>query len=300
MAKKRGVIEKEEGRLWAMYNADCVELTRDMPDNSVHISVYSPPFSQLFIYSESERDMGNCDSDEEFMRHYRFLTEELYRVLIPGREVFVHCSDLPRTKSVHGHIGLYDFPADVRQVHEDVGFIYHSRVTIWKDPVVEMQRTKALGLLHKQIKKDSTRSRHGMPDYVLVFRKPPSETDDIEPVTHTATEFPVEQWQQWASPVWMDINQTNVLNKRVAREDKDEKHICPLQLDLIQRCLILGSNPGDVVYSPFAGIGSEGYVALQLGRRFIGCELKSKYYQIACRNLREQESMPMDMFANAN
>jgi hypothetical protein len=203
----------------------------------------------------------------------------------------VHCSDLPRTKSSYGEVALYDLPGDIRAVHEAEGWTYHSRITVWKDPVVEMTRTKALGLLHKQLLKDSSRSRVGMPDYVLVFRKTPADEKDADRVGHDATDFPVSLWQQWASPVWMDIDQTNVLNVRIARDDKDEKHLCPLQLDLIERAIRLWSNPGDVVLSPFMGVGSEGYISLKTGRKFVGVELKEAYFRQAVRNLSESASI---------
>jgi hypothetical protein len=208
----------------------------------------------------------------------------------------VHCSDLPRTKTTHGVIGLYDFPSDIRQVHEEAGWTFHSRITVWKDPVVEMQRTKALGLLYKQIQTDATRNRQGMADYVMVFRKTPDDEKDADKVGHDARNFPVSLWQQWASPVWMDIQQTNVLNVKVAREEKDERHLCPLQLDVIDRALVMWSNPGDVVLSPFMGIGSEGYCSLKAKRRFIGVELKPEYFNQACRTLGDVEASAATLF----
>lgn len=291
------VIDQADGDGWTLYNADSVEVIAALPKNSVGLSVFSPPFSSLFIYSESERDMGNCTDDREFLEHYRFLVGEILRVTKPGRICAVHCSDLPRTKSFHGHVGLYDLPSDIRQVHEETGWTYHSRVTVWKDPVVEMQRTKALGLLYKQLQKDSTRSRQGLPDYLLIFRKTPENESDCDPVGQDSSLFPVGQWQQWASPVWMDIDQTNVLNYRSAKEKKDEKHICPLQLDLIDRCIRLWSNEGDVVLSPFAGIGSEGVMSVRAGRKFIGCELKQSYWRQAVYNLKAEEVQKGDLFA---
>jgi len=281
------ILEQAEGENWSLYNADCVELCASLPDNSVDLSVYSPPFANLYIYSDSVADMGNCANDKEFFAQYQFLIREKFRVTVPGRVTCVHCMDLPTSKTMHGYIGRRDFSGEIIRAHLAEGWIYHCRVTVWKDPVVEMQRTKALRLLHKQIKKDSCRSRMGNPDYLLVFYKP---GDNPKPVTHTAEEFPVDQWQQWASPVWMDINQTNVLNRAEAREEKDEKHICPLQLDFIQRCLVMWSNPGDVVLSPFTGIGSEGYMSLKMGRKFIGSELKPAYYRQAVANLQRVEN----------
>jgi DNA modification methylase len=283
-------LDHASGDNWTLFNGDCVEVMRQLPDESIGMSIFSPPFAQLFIYSESERDMGNCNDEAHFLECYRHVASELFRLTKPGRICVVHCTDLPRTKSVHGHVGLYDFPADLRQAHEAAGWTYHSRVTIWKDPVVEMQRTKALGLLYKQLCKDSTRSRMGMPDYLLVFRKDVGDESLSEPVGKDKSKFPVDQWQQWASPVWMDINQTKVLNNyRDGRDPEDEKHICPLQLDLIERCIRMWSNPGDVVLSPFTGIGSEGFEALRAGRKFIGAELKAGYFKTACKNLRDAE-----------
>ncbi|HEY8358661.1 MAG TPA: DNA methyltransferase [Ramlibacter sp.] len=285
------VLDQIQGDNFVAIHGDCVEATKELPTESVGFSIFSPPFSHLFIYSDSERDMGNAANDQEFLDHYRFLVRELYRVTKPGRLCAVHCSDLPKTKAMTGTVGLYDLPGEIRAVHEAEGWTYHSRVTIWKDPVVEMTRTKAIGLLHKQLLKDSTRSRVGMPDYVLVFRKTPGDEKSADPVGHDRSEFPVNLWQKWASPVWMDIDQTDVLNVRIARDDKDEKHLCPLQLDLIERAIRLWSNPGDVVLSPFLGVGSEGYVALKAGRKFVGIELKRQYFDQACRNLAESASI---------
>ncbi len=285
------VLNATTGERFYAVNADCVEFSATLPDNSLGFSVYSPPFAHLFVYSDSERDMGNVKNEAEFKALYRHLTREIYRATKPGRLTAVHCSDLPRTKSMHGVVGLYDFPSDIREAHEAEGWTFHSRITVWKDPVVEMQRTKALGLLYKQIQTDATRSRQGMADYVMVFRKTPvDEKEDTDRVGQDAKLFPVGMWQQWASPVWMDINQTNVLNAKVAREDKDERHLCPLQLDLIERCIRLWTNEGDTVFSPFMGIGSEGWTALKVGRRFVGSELKEAYYRQAVKNLQEAEA----------
>lgn len=284
------VLDSHSGERFTVYNADCVEFAAQLPDNCIDFSVYSPPFAHLFVYSDSERDMGNVKDEAEFKELYQHLVREKFRATKPGRLTAVHCSDIPRTKAMHGAVGLYDFPADIREVHEAEGWTYHSRVTIWKDPVVEMTRTKALGLLYKQLCTDSTRSRVGMPDYLLVFRKTPADESQAEKVGQDSKLFPVTQWQQWASPVWMDIQQTNVLNVKVAREDKDERHLCPLQLDLIERAIRLWSNPGDTVFSPFTGIGSEGWGALKAGRRFIGTELKPAYYRQAVKNLTQMEA----------
>lgn len=276
------------GNGWTMHLNDCVEVASGLADNSLHYSIFSPPFSSLYTYSNSDRDMGNCKNDAEFMAHFRFLVKELYRIIMPGRMVSFHCMDLPLLKQKDGVIGLKDFPAMLRQVFEDEGFIYHSKVTIWKNPVVEMVRTNAIGLLHKQLKKDSCMSRQGMPDYVITMRKP---GDNPERVEHTNESYPVDKWQQVASPVWMDINQSKTLQRKSARENEDEKHICPLQLDVIERCLELWTNPGDLVGSFYAGIGSEGYVALQMGRRFLGVELKRSYYNQAVKNMEEATNL---------
>ena len=268
---------------FAAYHGDCIEVVSGLPSDSVHFSVYSPPFASLYTYSNSPRDMGNCSGQEEFFEHFAHLTAELFRVLKPGRLMAVHCMNLPTSKARDGIIGISDFRGNLIRAYEAAGFVYHSEVCIWKDPVTAMQRTKALGLLHKQLKKDSCMSRQGIPDYLVVMRKP---GDNPEPVTHTNDDFPVLEWQRFASPVWMDINPSDTLQFRSARDDKDERHICPLQLEVIRRALKLWSNPGDVVLSPFMGIGSEGHVALEEGRRFIGAELKDTYYAQAVKNLR--------------
>lgn len=279
-------LNQEIGKQYAVYNGDCVELIQNIPDNSIHFSVFSPPFASLYTYSNSERDMGNCRDTDEFFGQFQFLVKELYRVLKPGRLLSFHCMNLPTSKTHHGFIGIQDFRGDLIKSFQGEGFIYHSEVCIWKDPVVAMQRTKALGLLHKQLKKDSCMSRQGVPDYLVTMRKP--GVND-EPVSHTNETFPVDLWQRYASPVWMDINQSKTLQKESAREDKDEKHICPLQLEVIERALDLWTNPGDLVLSPFAGIGSEGYVSIEKGRKFIGFELKESYYRQAVSNLKHAE-----------
>lgn len=274
-------LSKKEGDGFELYLGDCVEVTKKLKDESVDYSVFSPPFANLYVYSNSDRDMGN-NSYDQFWEHFDFFIPELFRILRNGRNVSVHCMNLPTSKQRDGYIGLKDFRGDIIRAFQKHGFIYQSEVTVWKDPVVAMQRTKALGLLWKQIKKDSSMNRQGLPDYVVTFRKPGENT---KPITHTAEEFPVDKWQEYASPCWMDIRQTNTLNGRLAREADDEKHICPLQLDLIHRCVDLWSAKGDVVFSPFAGIGSEGFVALQNERRFVGVELKESYFKIAGQNL---------------
>lgn len=289
-----GILEMEilnqmVAERYGIYNGDSVEMIKNIPDESIHYTLFSPPFASLYTYSNSDRDMGNCKGDDEFYEHFKFLAKELYRVTMPGRLLSFHCMDLPLMKSRDGVIGMKDFPAIVRQLFEDCGFIYHSRVTIWKNPVTEMQRTKALGLLHKQIKKDSSMSRQGMPDYIITVRKP---GENLEPITHTNESFPVDVWQNYASPVWMDIRQSDTLQKNSARDEKDERHICPLQLEVIQRCIELWTNPNDIVLDPFAGIGSVPYVALKLGRRGLGFELKESYYTQARNNLEAALSEP--------
>lgn len=265
----------------ALYNGDSCEVMKEMPDNSVHYEIYSPPFASLYTYSNSERDLGNCKTKNEFYEQFRFIVKELYRVLMPGRLMSVHCMNLPTTKERDGFIGMTDFRGDLIRLFQEEGFIYHSEVCIWKDPVVAMQRTKALGLLHKQIKKDSSLSRQGIPDYLVTMRKPGSNP---EPVKHTNDSFPVAIWQKYASPIWTDIKPSDTLQKESAREEKDEKHICPLQLTVIRRGISLWTNPGDIVFSPFGGIGSEPYVALENGRKAIACELKTSYYNQMVQN----------------
>lgn len=267
---------------YSVYNGDSCEVIKKVPDNSIHYTLFSPPFASLYTYSNSDRDMGNSKGDDEFYEHFKFLAKELYRVTMPGRLLSFHCMDIPLMKERDGVIGLKDFPSQVRQLFEDCGFIYHSKVTIWKNPVTEMQRTKALGLLWKQIKKDSSMNRQGIPDYIVTMRKP---GENPERITHTDESFPCDVWQQYASPVWMDIKQSDTLQRKSARDDRDERHICPLQLEVIRRCIELWTNPGDIVYDPFAGIGSVPYVAVQLGRRGLGSELKESYYMQMEKNL---------------
>lgn len=275
-------LGEASGENYHLYHGDCVDVTRQLPSGAIGFSVYSPPFSNLFVYSDSEADMGNSADDGEFFQHYGYLIRELFRLTMPGRLSAVHCSDLPMTKWKDGLIAIKDLSGSIIRAHEAAGWSLHSRITIWKSPVVEMTRTKALGLLHKQLKKDSGRSRAGMPDYLLVFRKP---GDNQKPITHTDDDFPVSQWQEWASPVWMTVDQTNVLNAAVARQEQDEKHLCPLQLDVIHRALVMWSAEGDTVMSPFMGIGSEGVEALKSGRKFIGIELKEAYFRQAIAHI---------------
>ena len=276
------VLDQVTNNKYAVYNGDSCEVVKAIPDNSIHYTIFSPPFASLYTYSNSDRDMGNSKGDDEFYNHFIYLAKELYRITMPGRLLSFHCMDLPLMKERDGVIGLKDFPSIIRQIFEDCGFIYHSKVTIWKNPVTEMQRTKALGLLHKQIRKDSAMNRQGIPDYIVTMRKP---GDNPERISHTHETFPVDVWQNYASPVWMDIRQSDTLQKKSAREDKDERHICPLQLEVIQRCVELWTNPGDIVLDPFAGIGSVPYVAVTMGRRGIGIELKDSYYKQAKNNL---------------
>ena len=349
----------------ALYLGDSVELLKALPSESIHYAIFSPPFASLYTYSNSERDLGNCRSRAEFLAHYAFVARELYRLLKPGRLLSFHCMNLPSTKERDGFIGIRDFRGDLIRAHDRClkcgkphqsemddshscpdyqGLIFHSEVCIFKDPVTAMQRTKAIGLLHKQVTKDSCLSRQGIPDYLVTMRKPgtnaepvdgmferyigadgtgpfavdavcpacngtktviSTEPDDFGTVypcacttTKPATRFSIEVWQRYASPVWMDINPSDTLQRTSAREENDEKHICPLQLQVIERGLELWSNPGDVVLSPFAGIGSEGYVAVKNGRRFIGIELKESYYRQAIANLAmaEQEITSPTLF----
>lgn len=312
------VIDEAFSEKFALYNADTIEVAKALPDNSVDYSIFSPPFASLFTYSPLPEDIGNCRNYEEFWAHYAFLVKEQFRVMAPGRLLSAHCMLLPTSKTHDGFTGLRDFRGDLIRAYVEAGFIFHSEVCIWKDPVTAMQRTKALGLLYKQLRKDSARSRQGIADYLVTFMKPGT---NAKPVAHTEESFPVERWQRYASPVWVTreetdeegfchlsdretpdenggIDQTNTLNARSAREHDDERHLCPLQLGVIRRGIRLWSNPGDVVWSPFAGIGSEGYVALKEGRSFIGAELKQSYYRQAVANLRAAEAITQEeMFA---
>lgn len=323
-------IDQTIGQRFALYRGDCVRVMRGIPADSVGYSIFSPPFASLYTYSDDPRDMGNCRDDAEFFGQYRYMLSELYRVMMPGRLVSVHCMDLPTSKVRHGVIGLRDFSGDLIRAMEDAGFVLHCRVTIWKDPVTAMQRTKAIGLLYKQLRKDSAMSRQGFPDYLVTFYKPGS---NAEPIAHTPEQFPVAAdrnergdagWQEYASPcwtgedatlddariadlverypadlMWRDINMSDTLQYRSAREHDDERHICPLQIPVITRGIDLWSNPGDVVLSPFTGIGSEGVTALRLGRRFIGAELKASYYRQAAANLAAEDGQ-QQMFGGGN
>lgn len=309
------VLDQHISQNFSLYHGDCVEAIQGLPSDSVGLTVFSPPFSSLYIYSDSEADMGNCADDEEFIQHYEFLVPELYRITIPGRLCAIHCKDLPTYRNSDGAAGLRDFPGMIISAMERHGWQFHNRVTIWKCPVTERERTNNNGLLHKTVMRDSSQIRMGMADYVVCFRKTPDDGSNLSasPIErgkgfdrwvgdpnldprHTdchpskyarhgkAGNQSVELWRRYAEPVWWDINQTDVLNFEMARENQEEKHICPLQLGLIRRCIYLWSNEGDVVFSPFAGIGSEGYVALEERRRFVGIELKRSYYEWAVRN----------------
>lgn len=285
---------KEIGKWYALYNGDSAEVLKMMPDESVHYIIYSPPFQSLYVYSNSDRDLGNCRTAAEFYEQFHFIGTELFRLLKPGRLMSFHCMNLPTSKERDGYIGIRDFRGELIKFFQDIGFIYHSEVVIWKDPVTAMQRTKALGLLHKQLKKDSCMSRQGIPDYLVTMRKP---GDNPERVTHTNESFPVSMWQRYASPVWMDINPNDTLQYKSARENKDERHICPLQLPVIQRGIELWTNPGDIVLTPFMGIGSEVYTAVKMGRHGVGVELKDSYYRQAVANVKNAlNNAQMDIF----
>lgn len=322
MANNTPYFGKQSGNNWELHHGDCVHVAQKIESGTIDLSVYSPPFSNLYIYSDSEYDMGNSSDDGEFMKHYSFLAEEMYRITREGRLTVIHCKDLPMYKGRDGAAGLRDFPGEIIKMYESKGWVFHSRVTIWKDPVIEMQRTKNHGLLYKQLCKDSAASRQGMADYLIVMRKwgdeskwesvtrggerfcdykgmtqcQPTDKDLARARTEEEEKrlYSIAVWQRYASPVWFDINQTNVLNKMQAKEKDAERHICPLQLDVIERAVELWSNPNDLVFSPFTGIGSEGYVSLKMGRRFVGAELKKSYFDIACTNLDDAISVKQE------
>lgn len=303
------VLDQARGEDWQIYHADACEVLRGLPDASIGYSIHSPPFASLYTFSDDPRDLSNCRDDETFWAHYRFVIAELYRATKPGRLASIHCMQLPTSKLRDGFIGLRDFRGAIIREFEACGWIYHSEVCIRKDPVSAMQRSKSIGLLHKQVVKDSSLSRMAVADYVVTMRKPgdnpepiaggfdryygegdlPAE-DTLIPSAHIASSYSVQVWQRYAEPVWMDIAQSDVLSHRIAREEADERHIAPLQLTVIRRCLQIWSMPGDVVLSPFAGIGSEGYVAIEMGRRFLGIELKASYYRQAVANLKAAET----------
>ena len=288
-------LNQSAGEGWTLYHGDCVEVLQGFPPKSVDYSIFSPPFASLYTYSNSPRDMGNCRSHEEFFDHFDFLVQQLLRVMKPCRNVSFHCMLMPTSKERDGYIGLRDFRGDLIRAFQKRGFIYASEVCIWKDPVTAMQRTKALGLLHKTVRENASMSRQGIPDYLVTMRAPGEIEDRVK---HDPKQYPVDKWQKVASPIWTDIDPQDTLQYQSAREHEDERHICPLQLEVIRRGVDLWTNPGDVVLSPFAGIGSEGHVSLQMGRRFVGVELKTSYYEQAARNLANALAQS-DLFAAA-
>jgi len=318
------------GTNWTLYNCDCVDLASSMPENSIDFSVYSPPFANLYIYSDSAADMGNCRDDAQFFEQYRYLIRELYRATVPGRLTAIHCKDLPAYFGRDGYSGLKDFPGEIIRAHEAEGWNFHSRVTIWKCPVTERERTNNNGLLHKTIKRDRSQVRQGMADYLIVMRKIGSEglmsdkpiasdgldryigTGEADPRIENsfhpspysrnkvASDDSINIWRRYAEPVWWDIDQTDVLNFQIARDSQDEKHICPLQLGVIRRAVQLWSAPGDVVFSPFTGIGSEGVIAVEMGRKFIGSELKESYFKHAAGFIEAAEFNSQDLFTPVN
>jgi len=287
-------LDQTIGENFALYHGDCIEVLKGLPDRSVHYSIFSPPFASLYTYSNSPRDMGNCRSNEEFFEHFGYLVDELARVMQPGRNVSFHCMLFPASKERDGFIGLKDFRGDLIRAFQAKGFIFHSETVIWKDPVTQMQRTKALGLLHKSVRENASMCRQGIPDYLITMRAP---GDVVERVKHAADDYPVSKWQQVASPVWMDIDPSDTLQYASARDHDDERHICPLQLGVIRRGIDLWTNPGDVVLSPFMGIGSEGYCAVQMGRRFIGVELKDSYFRQSVMNMKNAMRTTQDLFS---
>lgn len=310
------VLNQEISKNWAVYNGDCVEVLKGLPENSIGYSIFSPPFAQLFTYSNSLHDMGNSKNYDEFAKHFKFFTDNMFRVMQEGRNVSVHCMNLQRTIQRDGNRGLIDFRGDIIRLFESSGFMYHAEVTIWKDPLIQAVRTKTQGLLHNQLCKDSAISQQGLPDYVVTFKKPGTNQKPIDhPDGFHGCEYPGEDlegfddennyshvfWRKLASPVWFDIRQTNTLNFRHAKGQNDEKHVCPMQLDTIERCLLLWSKKDDVVLSPFAGIGSEIYQAIKMGRKAVGIELKESYYKECVKVMKELEyekTNTLDMFFN--
>lgn len=307
------VMDQAHGDTWSLFRGDCCEVIQGIPNESIDYSIWSPPFASLFSYSDSDRDMGNSRGYEEFFTHFGFLVDHLKRVIVPGRLISVHCIDIPAMKERDGYIGLKDFPGDIIRIFQKAGFVYHSRHIIWKDPLVEAVRTKALGLAHKQLCKDSAMSRAGLPDYLLTFRDPRPNQQNIshgegfdrfwgtnEP-TDRGVKYSHNVWRKYASPIWMDIDQSKTLNRAEGRDEKDEKHICPLQLDVIARAIELWSLEGETVLTPFAGIGSEAYQAVLMKRRAIGIELKESYFNAAVQNLEraEKKSREKNLFSLA-
>ena len=289
------VLNQASGENWTLWNADCIEVVNSLPENSLHLSIFSPPYASLYTYSNSDRDMGNSANDQQFYEHFDYLIAGLLRATKPGRIVCVDVMNIPAMKERDGYIGLKDFRGDIIAAFRKAGFIFHSEHCAWKDPLIEATRTNALGLMHKQLCKDSTRSRAGIPQYILAFRK---DGENPEPVAHnngleyfigenepTHGTLSHERWRRYASPVWMDINFSNTLNAKAAREAEDERHVCPMALDLIERAVQLWSNPGDVIFDPYSGVGSTGYVAIKAGRKFVGSELKTAYFNQAAKNI---------------
>lgn len=265
-----------------MLGDSCERLT-ELPDNSIDLSVYSPPFSSLYTYSPSERDLGNSSNDDEFFEHYTYILAELLRVTKPGRNSCVHVQQVTMSKANYGYVGMSDFRGEVIRAHQRAGWIFYGEVTVDKDPQAQAIRTKAHCLMFQTLRRDSAANRPALADYLLLFKKPGDNAVAISPdVTN-------EEWIEWAHPIWWGIRESHTLQYQSAKDDPDERHICPLQLGFIERCVRLWSNPGETVLSPFAGIGSEGYVAVQHGRRFVGCELKPSYWQTAVKNLQRAE-----------
>lgn len=303
------ILNQAQGENWTLANGDCIEVMNSLPENSIHLSIFSPPYASLYTYSNSDRDLGNSVNDDQFYEHFAHVVAGLHRVTKPGRIVCVDVMNIPAMKERDGYIGLKDFRGDVIRAFQKAGFIFHSEHCAWKDPLIEATRTKALGLMHKQLCKDSTRSRAGIPQYLLAFRK---DGENTEPVAHIdgLTEFvgenpPIhgnlshERWRRYASPVWMDINFSNTLNAKAARDNEDERHVCPMALDLIERAIQLWSNPGDVVFDPFSGVGSTGYQAIKMGRKFVGSELKQSYFAQACKNIESAKANQGGLFTDA-
>lgn len=304
------ILNQAQGENWTLANGDCIEVLNSLPENSIHLSIFSPPYASLYTYSNSDRDLGNSVNDDQFYEHFAHVVAGLHRVTKPGRIVCVDVMNIPAMKERDGYIGLKDFRGDVIRAFQKAGFIFHSEHCAWKDPLIEATRTKALGLMHKQLCKDSTRSRAGIPQYLLAFRK---DGENPEPVAHIdgLTEFcgenpPIhgnlshERWRRYASPVWMDINFSNTLNAKAARDNEDERHVCPMALDLIERAIHLWSNPGDVVFDPFSGVGSTGYQAIKMGRKFVGSELKQSYFAQACKNIESAKANQGCLFMDAS
>jgi DNA modification methylase len=303
------ILNQAQGENWTLANGDCIEVLNSLPENSIHLSIFSPPYASLYTYSNSDRDLGNSVNDDQFYEHFAHVVAGLHRVTKPGRIVCVDVMNIPAMKERDGYIGLKDFRGDVIRAFQKAGFIFHSEHCAWKDPLIEATRTKALGLMHKQLCKDSARSRAGIPQYMLAFRK---DGENPEPVAHIdgLTEFcgenpPIhgnlshERWRRYASPVWMDINFSNTLNAKAARDNEDERHVCPMALDLIERAIQLWSNPGDVVFDPFSGVGSTGYQAIKMGRKFVGSELKQSYFAQACKNIESAKANQSRLFMDA-